>query len=151
VIQAFFEGAGPGTIRAIPGCMNISRHRDLDAWTLADAVRRAFIPVLDRDELKYDLDFRTQTRKAMRSACRNIAEGSYRYRHPEFANLVNIAIGSLGELLDGTDDALEHRYIDDVMHRQLNAVIEQAIACAVGLEQHLLSTPTPSRRPGHAS
>ena len=127
--------------------MVATRHRELEAWQLADKVRRAFIPILKREILNRDLDFRTQTRKAMRSACRNIAEGFYRFRHPEFANLVNIAIGSLGELLDGTDDALQHGYIDERTHKELNALIEQAIACSVALEQHLLTTPTPSRRP----
>ena len=76
----------------------------------------------------------------------NIAEGFYRYRHPEFANFVNMAIGSLGELMDGTDDALEHGYIDQSEYESLNALLEQAMWSAVGLEQYLLATPTPPRR-----
>src|SRR5262245_36364705 len=92
--------------------MVATRLHELETWQLADAVRRAFIPILARDVVKRDFDFQTQTRKAMRSACRNTAEGFYRFRHPEFANFVNIAIGSLGELVDGTVDALEHAYIN---------------------------------------
>ena len=127
--------------------MVATRLRELEAWQLADTVRRAFIPLLKRDVVKRDFDFVHQTRKAMRSACRNTAEGFYRFRHPEFANFVNIAIGSLGELVDGTDDALEHGYIDNAEYQHFNDVLEEALASAVALEQHLLSTATPPRRP----
>src|SRR6476646_11525780 len=122
--------------------MVATRHRELEAWQFADAVRRALIPILNREVLRRDFNFRDQTRRAARSACRNVAEGFYRYRHPEFANLVNIAIGSLGELLDGTDDALEHNYITEAEHESLNRQIERALFTSIALEQHLLSTPT---------
>src|SRR5580765_4529499 len=127
-----------GVSTRIESCVDHSmvatRLRELEVWQLADTVRRAFIPLLRKDVVKRDFDFIDQTRKATRSACRNIAEGFYRFRHPEFANFVNIAIGSLGELVDGTDDALEHGYIDRTEHQRFNDLLEQALASAIALE-----------------
>ena len=126
--------------------MVVRRHRDLEAWQRADIVRKAFLELTARDVVRRDFDFCDQTRRAARSACRNIAEGFYRFRHPEFANFMNIAIGSLGELLDSTDDALENRYLDKAAHQELNTLIDRAMASSMALQQHLLTTPTPPRR-----
>jgi four helix bundle protein len=58
------------------------------------------IQLTERDGIRSDGDFCGQARRAANSACRNLAEGFWRYSHREFAHFVNIARGSLGELLD---------------------------------------------------
>ena len=113
--------------------MGAKHHRELEAWQLADDVRKAILNLVSREHVKRDFDFCSQARRAANSACRNTAEGFWRYLHPEFARFLNIAKGSLGELLDSTDEALECRYIDRAEYDVLNAIIERAIKANLGL------------------
>lgn len=126
--------------------MGVKHHRDLEAWQLADRVRQTFIELTSRDSVRRDFDFCDQSNRSSRSACRNIAEGFYRFRHPDFARFVNIAKSSLGELLDSTDEALEKRYVDKAEYQSLNKLLDSAMRSATGLHEYLLSTPTPPRR-----
>jgi four helix bundle protein len=87
-----------------------------------------------------------QARRAANSACRNTAEGFWKYGHAEFARFINIAKGSLGELLDSTDEALQKRYIGKPEYEQLNQLIERALKAAGGLHAYLIDNPTPPRR-----
>jgi four helix bundle protein len=123
--------------------VGVRSHRDLEAWQLADQVRRAFIELTSRDRIKRDFEFCDQSNRAANSACRNLAEGFGRYQHPDFARFVNIAKSSLVELLDSTDEAIEKSYIDAAEYKSLNELIERARASATGLHQYLISTPTP--------
>jgi four helix bundle protein len=127
--------------------MGVHHHRDLEAWQLADQVRRAFIELTSRQRVKRDFHFCDQSNRAATSACRNIAEGFGRFQHPDFARFVNIALGSLVELLDSTDEALERQYFDQAEYQRFNGLIERAKASSTGLHQFLVSTPTPKRRP----
>ena len=77
---------------------------------------------------------------------KNIAEGFYRFRHPEFAHFVNIAKGSLGELLDSLDEALTKHYVDQPEYHRLHGLMDRAMGAAVELHRHLDTTPTPPRR-----
>jgi four helix bundle protein len=124
-----------------------AHHRELEAWQLAHEVRLLIVELTSRDRIKSDWEFCSQARRSANSACRNTAEGFWRYRHPEFAHFVNIAKGSLGELLDSTDEALANRYIQQAEHKRLNALIERAIKANAGLLEYLQTTPTPPRRP----
>jgi four helix bundle protein len=123
----------------------VSDHRDLEAWQLTDQVRRAFIELTSREGVRRDFNFCDQSNSAATSACRNIAEGFARFLHPDNARFVTVALGSLGELLDSTDEALTKHYIDEAEHKRFNELIEHAKAVNTGWLQHLLSTPTPSR------
>jgi four helix bundle protein len=85
--------------------MGARHHEELRAWRLCDGVRQRLRRITARQEWRADLDLRSQVRRAIRSACGNISEGFWRYRHPEFAHFVTIARGSLGELLSHLSEA----------------------------------------------
>ena len=121
-------------------------HRDLESWQLAHQVRIAFLELTSRERVKTDFDFCDQARRASNSACKNTAEGFWRFGHKEFANFVNIAKGSLGELLDSTDEALAKRYVDQAEYDQLNQLVNRALRASTALHNYLISTPTPPRR-----
>jgi four helix bundle protein len=123
--------------------MGARTHRDLEAWQLAHEVRCAILELISRDHVKRDFSFCDQARRAANSACRNIAEGFYRFRHPEFAHFVNIAKGSLGELLDSLDEARVQRYIQEPEYQRLHTLIDRAIGAAVRLHRYLDNSPTP--------
>lgn len=119
------------------------RHRDLDAWPLAHEVRCAILELISREHVRRNFNFCDQARRAANSACRNIAEGFYRFRHPEFAHFVNIAKGSLGELLDSLDEARLQRYVEEPEYQRLHRMLDRAIGAAVKLHRYLDTTPTP--------
>jgi four helix bundle protein len=126
--------------------MGVRHHRELESWQLANQVRAAILELTGRDVIKKDLDFCGQARRAANSACRNTAEGFWKYGHAEFARFINIAKGSLGELLDSTDEALQKRYIGKPEYEQLNLLIERALKAAGGLHAYLIDNPTPPRK-----
>jgi four helix bundle protein len=115
----------------------------LDAWVLANEVRREILALTDRPDVKRDFDFCDQARRAANSACKNTAEGFHRYKHPEFANFVNIAKGSLGELFDSLHEARMKRYIDDREYGRLHQMVDRAHRCACGLHTHLRGSDAP--------
>ena len=80
--------------------MGVRHHRDLKVWKLADEVRRKILELVSRPDVRPDHHFCDQSSRAASSACHNIAEGFYRFSPGEFAHFLNIAYGSLGELLD---------------------------------------------------
>ena len=92
--------------------------------------------------MRRDYDFCGQTRRSANSACRNTAEGFWRFGHAEFATFVKIARGSLGELLDSTDEALEKRYILKPEYDELNALVDRALRANAGLLEYLQTTPS---------
>lgn len=120
-------------------------HRELQAWRLADAVRRSVAGLIRKQRVRLDADFCLQAQRAARSACRNICEGFYRFGHPEFAHFVNIARASLGELLDTVDDARLEGYVTAAEGDSLEDQVQHAIAASNSLYTHLINTPTPPR------
>ena len=68
-------------------------------WKLADEVRRQVLQLVSRPDVRRDYHFCDQASRAASSACHNIAEGFYRFSPGEFSHFLNIAYGSLGELL----------------------------------------------------
>ena len=123
--------------------MVIKSHRDLRAWQQADAVRRRIIELCANPAVKRDFAFCSQADRAAASACRNLAEGFIRYRHPDFARFVTIARGSLGELLDSLDEALAKGYLDPQQFENLEQAVRAAMASANALRRYLQNTPTP--------
>ena len=117
----------------------------MEVWQLADRIRRAVAALVARPSVRGDYDFCKQALTAARSACRNTAEGFYRFGHPEFAHFVNIARGSLGELLETVADARLSNYLTGDECDALENRIQHAIAAASSLYTHLITTPTPPR------
>jgi four helix bundle protein len=122
-------------------------HRELEVWQLADQIRRVIVALTAKPSVRGDYDFCKQALSASRSACRNTAEGFYRFGHPEFAHFVNIARASLGELLESVEDARLANYLDGDQCDALEGKIQHAIAAASSLYTHLITTPTPPRAP----
>ena len=123
--------------------MGIRSHRDLRAWQQADAIRRRVVELCAQPEVKRDFGFCDQADRAAASACRNLAEGFSRYRHPDFARFVTIARASLGELLDSLDEALAKHYVARRQFEDLDQAIRKAMASANALRRYLHHSPTP--------
>jgi four helix bundle protein len=124
--------------------VSVRHHRDLEVWRLADDIRRKMVQITARSNVRRDFGFCDQTDRAASSACRNIAEGFYRFSHPEFAHFLKIARGSLGELLDSLDEARQKGYMTEQEAVTIEASIARAMAKILALHKHLTSNPTPS-------
>lgn len=129
--------------------MGAKTHRDLDAWKLADELRRMIIEVVRREHVQRDFAYCRQADTAAGSACRNLAEGFARYRHLDFARFVTISHASLAELLDLLDEGLTKGYLDPAEHDALTARTERAMRAANGLRRYLHNTPTPKEHLRH--
>ncbi|HEX5217713.1 MAG TPA: four helix bundle protein [Vicinamibacterales bacterium] len=126
--------------------MSARHHRELEAWQLSHQVRLRMIDLVSRPQVARNFDFVNQTETAARSACRNIAEGFWRYQHPQFAQYLNIAKASLGELLDSIDEALARNYVTPDEYESLNKLVSSALASTTSLHRHVSTTPTPPSR-----
>ena len=116
-------------------------HREFIVWQLADEVRREVIAITDSEPVNRDWHFRDQIRDACDSACANFAEGFARYKHKHFAQFIRIARGSLQEVIDQLDSALEKRYISADTARHLQRLCQRALSAAAGLIRWLESHP----------
>ena len=113
----------------------VRKHGDLIAWQLCHELRRRVLRYTRTGPAAREFDYRRQLRKAARSACYNTSEGFYRYKHGEFGNMLNIAHGSLGEVLDQINEGLENKYFTEEQHTEMKRFCLRAL-------KHL-STPAP--------
>ena len=118
-------------------------HEELEAWQLCDAIRQRLGPIVARRDWRADVDLRSQVRRAARSACSNVAEGFWRYKHPEFAHFVKIARASLAELLSHFTEAARDGLLSPEEHQSLVNDTDVALKVTGGLMYYLLTTPTP--------
>jgi four helix bundle protein len=117
--------------------------KELAAWKLSDELRRFVIEVTARPHVAKDFRFCAQCRDAARSVASNIAEGFGRWSHREFARFVQIAVGSLKELMDLIVDAHERGYITGEEKLWATELANRANGACVGLIRYLKRTPDP--------
>ena len=105
--------------------MPIRHHDDLRAYQLCCTLRKEVSAIFARPGVKADSRFRDDFKAALDSGPNNIAEGFWRYSHPEFARFVVIARGSLGECLSHLDRARGSDYISDEEHQRFRGIAER--------------------------
>jgi four helix bundle protein len=113
----------------------VRRHEDLIAWQLCARLRRLVLTRLRSGPAAKDFDYRTQLRKAARSACYNTSEGFYRYQHGQFGHHLRIARGSLGETLDQIDEGLEQGYFTEEQHLEMRRICLRAMKANGALQR----------------
>jgi four helix bundle protein len=91
---------------------------ELEAWRLADALKREVYRLIAKGPVSRDFAFCTQIRQSAASIPRNIAEGFGRFRPRPFGQFVDVAIGSATETLDALKDGMDrgHFVHADVAH-----------------------------------
>ena len=71
-------------------------HEELICWQLADQLRQLIITHTDSGRVAKDFRFTSNLRDAISSACRNQAEGFYKFKHREQRPYFKTARASLG-------------------------------------------------------
>jgi four helix bundle protein len=112
---------------------------DLEAWQLSKELQQHVLTFLDRPGLKHNFKLRTQLDDAASSAPRNIAEGFTRFKGPEFAQFLRVALGSLSETRNHLIDARDRGYITAEERQQCDILAHRAIGATNGLRNYLLS------------
>ena len=90
--------------------MIAKRYEDLDAWQLADALKKEVYALIKDGPAAKDFEFRDQIRDSAASATKNIAEGFGRFRPKVFATFMEHAVGSLAETQDSLKDGIDRGY-----------------------------------------
>ena len=108
-------------------------HRELICWQRSDELRRLIIEhTKEGTPASRDQRFAKNLLDAIASACRNQAEGFYKYWHREQRPLFNFARGSLGETKVGILESLERGYFAP----------EERNWCSVSVSYTHLTLPT---------
>ncbi|MFA6095946.1 MAG: four helix bundle protein [Candidatus Paceibacterota bacterium] len=101
--------------------MQFKRFEDLPVWKLCrDYVNLVFRTIDSNERLKKDFSTADQFRRASLSTMLNVAEGFERGSNKEFANFLNIAKGSAGEVRSILYTLLDNRYISKEDFDSLN-------------------------------
>ena len=93
--------------------MKISKFEDLPIWQESrEIVNKIYILLESNIKLKRDFSLSDQLKRSAYSIMLNIAEGFERSSNKEFANFLNIAKGSAGEVRCILYVLLDNNYID---------------------------------------
>lgn len=133
----------PGTLPAFRVRMPRD-HEELVVWQLADQLRVLVFALTEDGAASRDFKFRDQLRDAVSSVARNLAEGFYRYDHPEFANFTRYARASLGETQDLLRDGRKRRFWSEAQTRPAESLARRTMIGVSPLHRYLRSTDAPS-------
>ena len=148
-----FDGRSTGVRRAFPGIwralcssMGAKNYRELDAWRLADEIRRKVVAFTAQPPASRDFNYCNQVRNAAASVSANIAEGFGRYSPADFARFLSIAKGSLAEAQDRIRDGADRRYLSEDQAIELMVLTDRCDRVISRLRGYLW-TCKPRRRP----
>lgn len=123
--------------------MPIRDHRDLIAWRLANELRELVLQFTSEGPASRDFKYRDQVNDAISSVCRNIAEGFYKYEHPEFARYVRGARGSLGETQDLIEEGRQKGHASIELEARMSSLARRAMIAISRLHRYLRSSRAP--------
>jgi four helix bundle protein len=126
--------------------MPIRDHRELVAWQLADELRTLVWQMTATGPAASAFRFRSQIRDSISAVCRNLAEGFYRFEHPEFAQFTRIARGSLGETRDLLLEGATAGYFQTDQLRRAQNLEKRAMVAISRLHRYLRATKAPQKR-----
>jgi four helix bundle protein len=128
--------------------MIAKRYEDLDAWQLADELRREVVALTETGPASKDFKFRDQIRDAVSSAARNIAEGFGRFRPADFARFMEYSLSSTMETQDLLRDGIERGYFTEQTTKPARNLAKRSLQVSKGLMRYLKSCRNrPSKRP----
>jgi len=115
------------------GNVKVRSYRDLRVWQRAKAFAVEIYRVTEAFPRKEQYGLTDQIRRAAVSIPSNIAEGHIKRSDKVFANHLDIALGSAAELDTQLEIALEVRYLQIEVYRDLQAELQEIIKMLFGL------------------
>jgi len=102
-------------------------HEELICWQLADELRQLIITHTDSGRVAQDFRFTSNLRDAISSACRNQAEGFYKFKHREQRPYFRTARASLGEVKDGIRDGRQRGHFSPELAEEMTKLCGRAM------------------------
>ena len=111
----------------------------LDVWQRAVDLAAFIYDVTGKFPSDERFGITSQMRRAVVSVSSNIAEGSSRSSRQDFARFVELAVGSLYELVSQGFIAQKQGFLDEQVFQKLYSDSEELIRMLSGLRNHLRS------------
>ena len=111
----------------------------LDVWQRAVDLAAFIYDVTGKFPSDERFGITSQMRRAVVSVSSNIAEGSSRSSRQDFARFVELAVGSLYELVSQGFIARKQGFLDEQVFQKLYSDSEELIRMLSGLRNHLRS------------
>src|SRR5688500_7280776 len=113
------------------------RFEDIQAWQKARVLVREIYMATGQGTFARDFDLRSQIRRSATSIMANIAEGQGRRTDRDFANFLNISLGSVAETKSHLYLALDLGYLDQVFFDMTYEKLDEIGRMVFGLVEHL--------------
>ena len=118
----------------------ISRFEDIEAWKKARKLVSDLYEVTNSGKFSRDYALRDQIRRAATSIMLNIAEGFARRTDKEFSQFLFVAHGSLAEVQSVLYIAVDQKYIDEPLFKELYERSAEISRMLSGLIKYLRNT-----------
>jgi four helix bundle protein len=113
------------------------RFEDIVAWQKGRVLVKELYLLSGKGEFGKDFELRNQLRRAAISIVSNIAEGQGRRTDKDFANFLNMSLGSIAETKSHLYLALDLMYIGDEMFREIYERLDEVGKMVFALSNHL--------------
>jgi four helix bundle protein len=113
------------------------RFEDIQAWQKARNLTGKIYEITNKGNFAKDFDLRSQIRRASVSIMANIAEGQGRRSDKEFANFLNISLGSTAETKSHLYIALDLNYLNPADFDELYEKLDEIGRMTLALCNHL--------------
>ncbi len=113
------------------------RFEDIQAWQKARISTKQIYLLTKDGEFLRDYDLRSQIRRSSVSIMSNIAEGQGRRTDKDFANFLNISLGSVAETKSHLYVALDLDYIGDKVFNENYGKLDEIGRMIFALSNHL--------------
>ena len=116
---------------------NYKGFKDLKCWTKASQLRRRISELTKNFPITERFMLSKQIIAASRSVTSNIAEGYGRYTYSDTRHFFIQARGSLAEVIDHLEVALDEKYISEEVYRELEFVCDEVFRLINGYIQYI--------------
>jgi four helix bundle protein len=123
--------------------MAVRRYQDLEAWQLADELKREVYALVASSPAKNDRRFCQQIFDAAASGPSNLSEGFGRYAHAEFARFSRVAKASILETHNHVGDGYDRGYWSADTRDRVQQIADRAAGATTRLIAYLDVTEAP--------
>jgi four helix bundle protein len=113
------------------------RYEDLEAYQLAEELKREVYALIATEPASKDFKFCNQLRDSVSSSPKNIAEGFGRFRPAPFAQFMEFAIASTMETQVGVRDGIDRGYFSRKRAQRALSLAERSIQVSTKLLLYL--------------
>jgi four helix bundle protein len=108
----------------------VRRYEDLEAWQIADELKREVYALTATGPASQDLRYCDQIRASAASSTKNIAEGFGRFNPGENAHFVEFSVASAMETKDSLKDGVDRGHFTPERVLRAQQLAERSIQCS---------------------